>query len=59
MTVFNPTYNPRVYNALGDVKVVDKLVTDAELNGLGQIIVRYGVENLINFRNLNFVSSDL
>ena len=47
MTVFNPTYNPRVYNALGDVKVVDKLVTDAELNGLGQIIVRYGNKNLI------------
>lgn len=38
--MLNSTYSPAEYNKLGKIEVVDKLLTEQQIQGLGNLILR-------------------
>uniref|UniRef100_A0A914Y514 Uncharacterized protein n=1 Tax=Panagrolaimus superbus TaxID=310955 RepID=A0A914Y514_9BILA len=47
MTMILSPYNNKIYDALGSVTKVSKIVDEKEINGVGKIIIDYGYEKSV------------
>uniref|UniRef100_A0AC34GDC8 Uncharacterized protein n=1 Tax=Panagrolaimus sp. ES5 TaxID=591445 RepID=A0AC34GDC8_9BILA len=46
MMILSP-YNNKVFDALGSVKAVSKMVDEKQINGVGKVIIDHGYENSV------------